>query len=103
MQEYMMKKLNELPFVKTYGPKAFDQHRACISFTVEGIHPHDVAAILGEMGICVRAGHHCTMPLMKSLFLISTVRVSFGIYNTKDDIGALAEGLKRVLKVFKLT
>ena len=102
MQEYMFKKLNELPFVKTYGPKSFDQHRACISFTVDGVHPHDVAAILGEIGICVRAGHHCTMPLMKSLCLVSTVRVSFGIYNTKEDVEALARGLKKVAKVFKL-
>ena len=74
MQEYMFKKLNELPFVKTYGPKSFDQHRACISFTVDGVHPHDV----------------------------STVRVSFGIYNTKEDVEALARGLKKVAKVFKL-
>ena len=102
MQEYMFKKLNELPFVKTYGPKSFDQHRACISFTVDGVHPHDVAAILGEIGICVRAGHHCTMPLMKSLCLVSTVRVSFGIYNTKEDVEALAKGLKKVARVFKL-
>lgn len=102
LQEYLMKKLNELPFVTTYGPKGFDQHRACISFTVKGVHPHDVAAILGELGICVRAGHHCTMPLMKSLCTISTVRVSFGIYNTAKDVEALAEGLKKVAKVFKL-
>jgi cysteine desulfurase/selenocysteine lyase len=102
MQEYMFKKLNELAYVITYGPKGFDQHRACISFTMKGVHPHDIAAILGEEGVCVRAGHHCTMPLMKALCLVSTVRVSFGIYNTKEDIEALANGLKKVAKVFKL-
>ncbi len=102
MQEYCFKKLNELPFVTVYGPKSFDQHRGSISFTVKGVHPHDIAAILGEEGICVRAGHHCTMPLMKSLCLISTVRVSFGIYNTAKDIEKLAAGLRKVAKVFKI-
>jgi len=102
MQEYTFKILNELPYVTVYGPKSFDQHRGSISFTVKGVHPHDVAAILGDAGICVRAGHHCTMPLMKALCLLSTVRVSFGIYNTKEDIEALRDGLKRVAEVFKL-
>ncbi|MEK9160123.1 MAG: SufS family cysteine desulfurase [Patescibacteria group bacterium] len=102
MQEYTFKTLNELPFVTVYGPKGFDQHRGSISFTVKGVHPHDVAAILGDEGICVRAGHHCTMPLMKALCLISTVRVSFGIYNTKKDVEALRDGLKKVATIFKL-
>lgn len=102
MQEYTFKKLNELPYITVYGPKGFDQQRGSISFTVKGVHPHDVAAILGEEGICVRAGHHCTMPLMKALCLLSTVRVSFGIYNTTKDVEALAKGLKKVAKVFKL-
>lgn len=102
MQEYTFKILNELPFVTTYGPKGFDQHRGSISFTVNGVHPHDVAAILGEEGICVRAGHHCTMPLMKAMCLVSTVRVSFGVYNTKEDVEALRVGLRKVAKTFKL-
>lgn len=102
MQEYLFKKLNEVPYVISYGPKGFDLHRACVSFTVKGVHPHDVAAILGEENICVRAGHHCTMPLMKSLCLVSTVRVSFGVYNTKEDIDALAAGLQKVAQTFKL-
>ncbi|MFA4815163.1 MAG: SufS family cysteine desulfurase [Candidatus Gracilibacteria bacterium] len=102
MQEYTFKILNELPTITVYGPKGFDQQRGCISFTVKGVHPHDVAAILGEQGVCVRAGHHCTMPLMKALHLSSTVRVSFGIYNTKKDVEALRDGLKKVARVFKI-
>lgn len=102
LQEYCFKKLNELPFVVSYGPRNFDQHRGSVSFTVKGVHPHDVAAILGEEGVCVRAGHHCTMPLMKVLKLPSTVRVSFGLYNTKEDIDALSSALKKVVKVFLL-
>jgi cysteine desulfurase/selenocysteine lyase len=102
LQEYTFKKLNELPFVEVYGPKGFDQHRGSISFNVKGVHPHDVASILGELNICVRAGHHCTMPLMKALCQVSTVRVSFGLYNTSKDVEALARGLKKVAKVFEL-
>jgi cysteine desulfurase/selenocysteine lyase len=102
LQEYTFKKLNELSFVEVYGPKGFDQHRGSISFNVKGVHPHDVAAILGEQGVCVRAGHHCTMPLMKALCQVSTVRVSFGLYNTAKDVEALAKGLKKVAQVFEL-
>jgi len=102
LQEYAFKKLNELSFVEVYGSKGFDQHRGSISFNVKGVHPHDVAAILGEENICVRAGHHCTMPLMKALGVGATVRVSFGLYNTAKDVEALARGLKKVAKVFSL-
>lgn len=102
LQEYCFKKLNELPFVISYGPKNFDQARGCFSFNVQGVHPHDVAAILGEEGVCVRAGHHCTMPLMEALQVSSTVRVSFGIYNTKKDIDALIDALKKVANIFLL-
>ncbi len=102
MQEYTFKKLNELSFVEVYGPKGFDQHRGSISFNVKGVHPHDVAAILGDQGVCVRAGHHCTMPLMKALCQVSTVRVSFGLYNTAKDVEALSKGLKKVAKIFEL-
>lgn len=102
LQEYCLKKLNELPFVRVYGPKGFDQQRGCISFNVTGVHPHDAAAILGEEGVCVRAGHHCAMPLMKALCLVSTVRVSFGLYNTAKDVEALSKGLKKVAKIFDL-
>lgn len=102
LQEYAFKKLSELSFVTVYGPKSFQQRRGSLSFTVEGVHPHDVAAILGEEGICVRAGHHCTMPLMQALCLISTVRASFGIYNTREDIDKMILGLEKVAQVFKL-
>lgn len=102
LQEYCFKKLNELPFVTVYGPRGFDQQRGSISFNVKGVHPHDVAAILGEAGVCVRAGHHCAMPLMQALCLVSTVRVSFGLYNTSKDIEALSRGLKKVAKIFSL-
>lgn len=72
-----------------------------ISFIINGIHPHDIAEILNRCNIAVRAGHHCTMPLMKYLGLSGTVRISIGVYNTKEDIDKLIEGLKEVKKIFK--
>ncbi len=72
-----------------------------ISFTLPNIHPHDIAEILNRYHICIRAGHHCAMPLMKYLGLPGTARISLGIYNTKEDIDELVKGLTEVKKIFK--
>lgn len=95
---YAFERLQELGFVKVFG----ENQTAIISFFLEGVHPHDVATLLGEKQICVRAGHHCTMPLMKALKVPGTTRVSFGIYNTQKDIDRLIDGLKDVAKMFKV-
>lgn len=71
-----------------------------ISFTIPGIHPHDIAEVLGAQNICVRAGNHCAEPLHKYLGLPATARVSIGLYTTKKDIDALAKGLQKVKKLF---
>lgn len=102
LQAHAFKRLGELSFVTILGPQTLTEHRAVISFLVKDVHPHDVAAILGQENICVRAGHHCTMTLMKALDTVSTTRVSFGIYNTVEDVDRLVEGLRRVATVFKL-
>lgn len=68
------------------------------SFTISNVHPHDIASDLGELGICVRAGYHCAQPLHEKLGLKGTVRVSLGIYNTKNDIDVLVQKLSRVVK-----
>ena len=73
---------------------------ALVSFALEGIHPHDVAEILGRQGICVRAGHHCTQPLMRRLGVGATSRASFGVHNTHEDVDALIAGLAKVQEVF---
>ncbi|HLF66299.1 MAG TPA: cysteine desulfurase, partial [Gammaproteobacteria bacterium] len=73
---------------------------AVISFILTGIHPHDIATILDNEGIAVRAGHHCAMPLMDFYQLPATTRVSFGIYNTQSDVDALIMGLKKVIRLF---
>ncbi len=64
-----------------------------ISFAVDGIHPHDVAEILGRQGVCVRAGHHCAQPLMQRLGVSATTRASFGVHNTEEDVDALLAAL----------
>lgn len=71
-----------------------------ISFVLDGVHPHDVGTILDNDGIAVRAGHHCAMPLMERFNVPATVRASFGLYTTKNDIDALVEGLQNVKRIF---
>src|SRR5881275_2318373 len=71
-----------------------------LSFTIDGVHPHDIGTILDQQGIAVRAGHHCAQPVMRRLNLPATARASFAFYNTKTEIDALAEGLQQVIEVF---
>lgn len=72
-----------------------------ISFTVDNIHPHDVGHLLGEMGICVRTGHHCAMPLINRLGLSATTRLSLGVYNQESDIERFVDGVQEVINFFK--
>jgi len=83
------------------GPQNPKNRAGIVTFTLNGIHPHDIAQVLDESQVCVRAGHHCTMPLHDSLGLAATVRVSFYLYNTKDDIDKLITGLKRAVSLLK--
>ena len=73
-----------------------------ISFTIQGVHPHDIATILDENGVAIRAGHHCCQILHEKLGVAATARASLGIYNTKDDINALDEGITKCKKVFNI-
>ena len=73
---------------------------AILSFTIDKVHPHDIATIFDQMGICVRAGHHCAQPLMKALGTPATVRASFALYNTMDDVTRLEEAVQKVKKLF---
>lgn len=96
---YAAKKLNELSDVKLIG--AADQKSSPIfSFTLEGIHPHDIGTLLDQKRIAVRAGHHCAEPLMKRFGAVATVRASLSLYNTPQDIDRLIEGLEFVREVF---
>jgi cysteine desulfurase/selenocysteine lyase len=89
----------EVPGIELYGPDA--EHRGgVVSFNLPGIHPHDVAQILDRSGICVRAGHHCTMPLHERFDLAATARASFNVYTVPEEIDALAAGLRDVVRIF---
>jgi cysteine desulfurase / selenocysteine lyase len=83
--------------VNLYGP---DNAAGIVSFTMEGVHPHDIGTILDEEGVAIRAGHHCAQPLMDYLGLPATARASFGIYNDEGDVAALIRGIERVQRIF---
>ena len=84
-----------------YGPRDPDLISGVISFNFADVHAHDLASILDTEGVCIRAGHHCTMPLMDKMGWSATARASFYLYNTYADIDALADGLEKAAKVFK--
>ncbi|HZV73022.1 MAG TPA: SufS family cysteine desulfurase [Conexibacter sp.] len=98
---YALDALAEVPGLTIYGPAA--EHRgSLVSFALDGVHPHDVAELLGRRNVCVRAGHHCAQPLMRRLGVPATTRASFAAHSTKDDVDALVEGLHEVRRVFRL-
>jgi cysteine desulfurase/selenocysteine lyase len=95
--QYALKQLSAVDGLEIYGPK---ERTGIVTFNVQDVHPHDVATVLDAEGIAVRAGHHCAQPLMKWLDVASTARASFYLYNSTEDIDALAEGLIRVKEYF---
>jgi cysteine desulfurase/selenocysteine lyase len=94
---YALERLAELDWVRVFGPPA-DRRAGIVSFEVEGIHPHDVAQILDWEGVAVRAGHHCTQPLMSRLGVSATTRASFYLYTIPEEIDRLVDGLHKVKK-----
>lgn len=98
--KYLAQQLSSLDFVRLFGPEDPSKHVAVVSFNVCGIHPHDVASILDASDVCIRAGHHCAMPLMIWLGVNATCRASVAMYNDKQDIDRLISGLKKVWAVF---
>ena len=97
---YMLKRLPEVKGLAVLGPKDAKKRVGLVAFTLEGVHPHDVAAMLAEDGICVRSGHHCAMPLHERLGIPASTRASVYLYNKKEEIDALAESLEKVKKAF---
>jgi len=97
--QYALERLEEIPGVHVYGPNA-DRKGAVFSFTLDGVHAHDVAQILDQYGIAVRAGHHCAMPLHEKLGIPATSRASFYLYNTKDEVDILVDAIYKVKEVF---
>ena len=96
---YALDRLEEIPYVKVYGPEA--QYKGGVaSFTIEGVHPHDISQILDSEGVAIRAGHHCAMPLHEKLNLGATARASFYLYNSKEDVDVLVNSIYKVIKMF---
>jgi cysteine desulfurase / selenocysteine lyase len=99
---YALERLPEVEGIKLFGPADLEKRGGAISFTVEGLHPHDVAELLGRDGVCIRAGHHCAQPLMRHLGVPATARASFHVYNNRHDVDRLIEALHKARKVFEL-
>jgi cysteine desulfurase/selenocysteine lyase len=90
--------LAEIPELRIVGTAR--EKTGVLSFVLDGVHPHDVGTILDQEGIAIRAGHHCAQPLMERLGLPATARASLGVYNTREDLERLADGIRKVLEVF---
>lgn len=99
VMEYALERLEEIPGVQVFGAAARPRGGVA-SFSMQGIHPHDIAQILDESGVAVRAGHHCAQPLHEKFGLTATARASFYLYNTFDEVDRLAEGICRVQEIF---
>ena len=99
LRERTERLLAEIPGVRVVGTAP--GKAAVVSFTVEGIHPHDLGTVLDREGVCVRTGHHCTQPLMERFGVPATVRASFGLYNTEGEVDRLAAGLHTALEIFR--
>ncbi len=97
--EYAMERLEEIPGLKLFGPSA-DKKGGVASFILDGVHPHDVAQILDQDGIAVRAGHHCAQPLHEKFQIPATSRASFYLYNTKEEVDLLVKGIYKVKEMF---
>ena len=99
---YAIEQLQQVPELTVYGPDV-TQRGSVISFTLGDIHPHDLASILDqEVGVAIRAGHHCAQPLMERLNLSATARASFYVYTVPEDIDVLVRGLHKALEIFNL-
>ena len=95
----LMDGMSELSYIKVYGSKDPKKHCGIVTFTIDGVHPHDISSVLNEDHVCVRAGHHCAQPLMQFLNVGSTARASLYFYNTEEEVKRFLEVLKGVRKV----
>jgi len=102
LTEYALEKLSKIRGMDIYGPKDSHVRGGVVSFNLGDIHAHDMASLLDEDGIAVRAGHHCAQPLMERLGVPGTTRASFYLYNTEEEVDRLAESLERAGRIFKL-
>lgn len=97
---YGLEKLSAIEGLRIVGPTSPENRGAAISFQVEGIHPHDLGQVLDDHGVCIRVGHHCAWPVHRTMGVQSTARASFYLYNTRDEIDALADAIVAAKKFF---
>lgn len=98
--KYAVDELKSIDGLKIYGINGFTDRMGAISFTIDEVHPHDLASIVNEEGVAIRAGHHCAMPLHIELGVPATARASFAVYNTKDDVDVLVNAIKQAKDIF---
>jgi cysteine desulfurase / selenocysteine lyase len=99
---YALERLAEVEDIRIFGPLDAERRGGVVSFAIEGIHAHDIAEICDRDAVCIRAGHHCAQPLMRSLGVAATARASFHVYNSREDVDALVSALRTARKVFGL-
>jgi cysteine desulfurase / selenocysteine lyase len=102
LTKHMLRALCKVEGLSVLGPPEAESRGGLASFTIEGMHPHDVAELAGRAGVCIRAGHHCAQPLMRTLRVGATARASIGVYTEPHEIDALAEALRKGKEVFGL-
>ncbi|MBI4999560.1 aminotransferase class V-fold PLP-dependent enzyme, partial [Candidatus Gottesmanbacteria bacterium] len=100
--EYALGQLSNISNLEIYGPENLKDRGGVVAFNVKGIHAHDLAQVLDEDNICIRSGHHCAMPLHTRLRISASARASFYIYNTREEIDKLVEGIKKAKRIFKI-
>jgi cysteine desulfurase/selenocysteine lyase len=99
---YALERLPEIEGITLYGPAGLDHRGGVVPFTIEGLHPHDIAELADREAVCVRAGHHCAQPLMRCLGVGATARASFHVYNVREDVDRLVHALGQAREVFEL-
>ncbi|HEY1357806.1 MAG TPA: cysteine desulfurase [Thermoleophilaceae bacterium] len=99
---YALERLPEVDGIRLFGPPDPERRGGVVSFEIEGMHPHDIAELCDREAVCIRAGHHCAMPLMRMLGVPATARASFHVYNTREDVDHLVNALQKAREVFGL-
>jgi cysteine desulfurase/selenocysteine lyase len=98
---YALERLSSIPDVSLYGPRDPELRTGVVSFNLDGVHPHDAGTVLDEAGIAVRAGHHCCQPLHRTLDVAATLRASFYVYNSLDEVDALVDALETARRLYQ--
>ena len=103
LTKYALEKLNDIDGLRIIGPTTPEHRGSSVSFSLEGVHPHDLSQVLDDDGIAVRSGHHCAWPIHRRMGIQASARASFYIYNTLDEVDKLAESICRARDFFGVT